>query len=436
MKGFQVGVLIFFGVFVFLGVLIFSGAINVGGKKDAAVAAVDRSIVLWGIVPESRLESSISFLNKKNPGSPIKYVEKDVRTYEQELLEAFAFGGLPDMFLMSQDLIFTYEDKIINIPFTYFPEATFDETYVRSAELFKRPEGFLGFPIFSDPLVMYYNQDILETAGFTAPPKYWSDLFTYVPKLTTKNEALEISVSGVAMGEFTNIKNAKEIFMALMLQLNNSVIARDSTRGMYVPILNQGSTVSAQPAIQSLRFYTEFSDPLKTVYSWNKSMKNSLDAFIAGELAIYFGPVSEFRNISSKNPNLNFDVTTIPQVKELSTTITYADVYALAIPRVSPKAQLALSVSAQLANGADTATIISASGFAPIRRDLIAAPNPTKFNKVFNSAALNSRSWMDPNDLKTQETFMNMFENISSGLDTPEDAVKRAERELRLLLIK
>jgi hypothetical protein len=43
---------------------------------------------------------------------------------------------------------------------------------------------------------------------------------------------------------------------------------------------------------------------------------------------------------------------------------------------------------------------------------------------------------MDPNDLKTQETFMNMFENISSGLDTPEDAVKRAERELRLLLIK
>lgn len=434
MKGFQIGVLIFFGVFVFLAVLIFSGGIKVGGKKAVDVK-VDGSLTVWGIVPKANLAGALAFLNNKNPANPIKYVEKDPRTYETELLEAFAFGGLPDMFLMSQDLIFTYEDKIITIPFTYFPEATFDETYVRAADILKRPTGFLGFPIFTDPLVMYYNQDITETAGFTAPPKFWSEMFTYVPKLTTKNDALEISVAGVAMGEFANVRNAKEIFMALMLQLNNSVVARDEINNRYVPTIGQASNVSAQPAIQSLKFYTEFSDPLNDAYSWNKSLKNSTDAFVAGDLAIYFGLASEFKNISKKNPNLNFDVATIPQVKELNNAITYADVYALAIPKVSPKAQLALSISSQLANGPDTSTIVSSSGYAPVRRDIIAAPNPTKFNKVFYTAALNSRSWMDPNDQNTNNIFMGMLENISSGLDSPQDAIDRAERELQILLI-
>jgi ABC-type glycerol-3-phosphate transport system substrate-binding protein len=436
MKGFQVGVLIFFGVFVFLGVLIFSGAIKVGGGNSDQVASVDNSITIWGIVPKKNLTAAIDFLNNKNSNVVIRYVEKDARTYESELLEAFAFGGLPDMFLVSQDLIFTYEDKIVNIPYTYFPEATFDETYIRAVDIFKTETGILGFPIFSDPLVMYYNQDILETAGYTSVPKYWSDMFEYVPALTKKNDALEISVSGVALGEFTNVRHAKEIFMALMLQLNNPAIVRDTVKDKYDAVLSKASTVSGQPAVQSLQFYSEFSDPLKSVYSWNKSRADSLDAFIAGDLAIYFGLASEFKNIAQKNPNLNFSVAGLPQVKELSNTITYADVYALAIPKTSPKAQVALGVSASLANGPDTNAIVGSSGFAPVRRDIVATPNLSKFTKVFYTSALNARSWIDPNTLKTNTIFMDMLENVSSGLDTPQNAVDRANNELRTLLLK
>ncbi len=175
---------------------------------------------------------------------------------------------------------------------------------------------------------------------------------------------------------------------------------------------------------------------MKDVYSWNKSRNNSTDEFIAGDLAIYFGLVSEFRNIAAKNPNLNFSVATLPQVKELSNSITYADVYALAIPKTSPKAQLALSVSASLANGPDTAAVVASSGFAPIRRDIVAVPNQMKETKAFYSSALNSRSWMDPSTDKTNEIFSSMFENVSSGLDTPEDAIDRANNELKILLLK
>lgn len=435
MKGFQVGVLIFFGIFVFLAVLIFSGAIKIGGKTTEEVTKADKTIDIWGTIPQKNLAKSISVINSKNPNVIIKYTYKDPRKYQSELLEAFAFGGLPEIFLLSQDLIYLYEDKVVNIPFTYFPEATYDETYVRAANIFKKPGGFLGFPLITDPLVMYYNQDLLETAGYTVPPKYWSDLFSYVPQLTKKNDALEISTSGVALGEFTNVNNAKEIFMALMLQLDNAVVVRGAN-DIYKTTLNVASNISGKPAVQSLRFYTEFSDPQKDAYSWNKSIKNSLDAFTAGELAIYFGLASEYKNIELKNPNLNFDVATLPQVKEINNTITYADVYALAIPKTSPKAQIALGISAQLANGSDTSSIVAASGYAPMRRDIVATPNLPKHTKVFYNSALTSRSWIDPNNDNTNALFAKMFENISSGLDSPEDAVDRANNELRVLFSK
>lgn len=272
MKGFQVGVLIFFGLFVIVGVLIFSGMIKLPEKSKDGAPVLAGTVRIWGTVSRSDLAGAISIINERNEGLKIIYEEKDPRTYREDLLNAFAFGGVPDLLLLSQDLIMTYEDKIVLIPFTSFPERNYSDTYLRAADIFKKSNGFLGFPLFIDPLVLYYNQDTLETAGFTAPPKYWSDFYKYVPYLTEKNEAQQIVRSGVALGEFTNVKNAKEIFLSLLLQLNNNVIFQNASY-KYDVKLNQPSDISTKPASQSLRFYSEFSDPLKSVYSWNKSKK-------------------------------------------------------------------------------------------------------------------------------------------------------------------
>lgn len=435
MKGFQVGVLIFFGVFVLLGVLIFSGALKLPEKGGGGEQAAVGTIRIWGTVSKKSMNTAIAFLNSKNESLKIVYQEKDPRTFDDDLLNAFAFGGLPDMFLMSQEHIIAYEDKVVNIPFTNFPERTYSDTYIRSAEIFKRGAGFIGFPIFSDPLVMYYNQDLMEAAGYVAPPKYWKDLFEYVPKLTKKNEALQVLTSGVALGEFSNVKNAKEIFMAMNLQLNNPVVVAIEG-GRYESVLDVQSDVSGRPAVQSLNFYNEFSNPVNTVYSWNKSKPSSENAFIAGDLAIYFGLASEARTIALKNPNLNFDVSAIPQVKELPTRMTYADVYALAIPKTSPNAQMALSVAADLANGANTLALVAPTGFAPMRRDLIASGNTDKWNVVFYDSALNSRSWIDPDDEATTELFRTMVEDVISGLSNADDAVSDANSELRRIINK
>lgn len=436
MKGFQVGVLIFFGVFVFIGVLIFSGAIKLPEKNSSGQVA-GGEIKIWGTVPRTGIRTSLNFINEQGGGYFMTYEEKDPRTYDQDLLNAFAFGGVPDIFLISQDLIFRYEDKLILIPFTYFPERTFTETYIRAADMFKRPAGFLGFPVFSDPLIMYYNQDLLETEGFTEPPKYWKDFFEYIPRLTKRNEAAQILTSGVALGEFSNVKNAKEIFAAMNLQLDNPMVIFDTSDFRYKTVLEEASSVSRRPAAQSLSFFNEFSNPLNEVYSWNKSKPNSENAFIAGDLAIYFGLASELRTIQQKNPNLNFNIAELPQVEELNNKVTYADVYALAIPRNAPNAQAAIAVAANLANGASTQNLIAPSGFAPMRRDLIAANrNVGNFNPVIYDSALYSRSWIDFDSEETDRIFRNMAESVISGLSGPEDAVGNANTEIKTSLIK
>ncbi len=128
---------------------------------------------------------------------------------------------------------------------------------------------------------------------------------------------------------------------------------------------------------------------------------------------------------------LNFDVAMIPQVEELSNKITYADVYALAIPKNTTNAQMALSVAANLANGANTAAIVGSSGFAPMRRDLVGSPGGNTSNIVFYNSALNSRSWFDFNDEMTTNIFSQMNENVISGLESLDDAVDAANTELR-----
>jgi ABC-type glycerol-3-phosphate transport system substrate-binding protein len=158
--------------------------------------------------------------------------------------------------------------------------------------------------------------------------------------------------------------------------------------------------------------------------------------FVAGDLAFYFGLSSEFQTIKSKNPNLNFDVSMIPQVKELNNSVTYGKVYALAIPKSSPTANQALATASALANGENTKIFVDPSGYSSVRRDLLSTPLNTKYAAVFAKSALVSRSWVDPDYEKTNEIFSQMVENVISGLSLSSDAVAKAETEFKILLAK
>src|SRR5690606_38217983 len=103
------------------------------------------------------------------------------------------------------------------------------------------------------------------------------------------------------------------------------------------------------PSLESaLRFYTNFSNPSQESYSWNAALRNSRDAFLAGELAIYFGYASEIQGLRQQNPNLNFDAALMPQTRDVATTMTFGKMYGFAIARATPNISTAFTVASTL----------------------------------------------------------------------------------------
>jgi ABC-type glycerol-3-phosphate transport system substrate-binding protein len=439
MKNFQIILLIVFGLLAGLAAAFFSGAIKLPTRaSQSPTGGATGSVVMWGTISKSQLRDTIDFFNgQAGGGLALNYIEKNPLTYEKDLLDSFAFGGTPDIFILPNNLISLYADKVIVIPYQGFSERMFSDTYIQAAEVFKTEDGILGYPFLSDPLVMFYNKDHFDGKGIVAPPKYWKELSTLVPELTEKNELLEIKKSGVALGESKNIKNFKEILLAMNIQLGNNIVVRDYTKGIYNSTFATKSFISAKPAEETLKFFLEFSNPLKSVYSWNKSMPFSITAFVGGDLSVYFGFASEIPLIQKMNPNLNFDIANIPQVEGSANTLTYSNIYALAIPKTTKNFQGAFYVSSQLANGPLAAPFSLVAGLSPVRRDLLSpSASVTKFSDIYYKSAIASRSWVDPSYGETNKIFGDMVENVLSGLKDYSKSVVDTNTELKALLAK
>lgn len=160
---------------------------------------------------------------------------------------------------------------------------------------------------------MYYNRSLLDSAGIIYPPKTWDEFRTMVPLLTKKDDNNKISQSAVALGQFTNITNSKDIIASMILQTGNTIV--EEKEDGFVSTLEDPSKYSLE---NTLEFYTDFADPLNDLYSWNKSLSDSRDLFSGENLAFYFGYASELQYLINRNPNQNFLMAPIPQIKVLT----------------------------------------------------------------------------------------------------------------------
>ena len=279
---------------------------------------------------------------------------------------------------------------------------------------------------------MYYNRDMLEGAGVVSPPKYWTDFIDLAGNVTRKGQAQNIIKSAVSFGEFSNVAHAKDLFASMLLQKGMPIVSRTDTS--YAGRLSDNLGQTVPPTESTLEFYTDFSNPTKNVYSWNKGFPYSRDAFIVGDLATYFGYASEILNIQSKNPNLNYDVVKLPQTKDSTIQATFGKLWAIAISKSSKNAATAY-VAATSMTSADFASKISkAVGLPPVRRDLLVNKPATPFySSVFYDSALISRAWLDPFSITTDQIFKNMIEDVSSGRSSVNSSSRRAGDEINFL---
>lgn len=429
MKTFQVVILMIFGVFIVAGVFAIATFGKFGGSGNGDTVPPEAEI--WGTLDAQKVNDVIRLYNQDHDNIlQVTYKQFPEDSFDTELIEALAAQRGPDAIILPQQYIVRYEDKIYPIPFSSITERTFRDTYAEGSEIYLTGDGILALPVLVDPLVLYWNRMLFNSAAIAQPPTVWEDLLNLTGKLTKTDQTFNVLQSTIALGGYDNIAHAKEVVSTLVLQAGNPIVARLAD-GRKNVLFSDRLGFSEAPADSAVRFYTEFANPSKTVYSWNKALPNSKDLFLRGDLAMYLGFGSELFDIQEKNPNLNFDVTRVPQVRDGVVKATFGNFYALALLKQSNNPAGAFS-AAFILTGQEAAKLWSDFfNIPPARRDLLAQVPTDAFHSVFYTEALIAHAFLDPAPVETDSIFRTMIDDIISGRESVNRAVGAVDTKLQ-----
>lgn len=419
MSKFQIIVLGFFVFAIIGGTAAF--ALYRGGDTSTLP-----EITIWGTFPQNDFNSYVGNLNRGS-SNPLKivYTQFEPNSFSNAFVRALANGEGPDAILISADMLLPQVNKLMPIPYTALSRRDYIQSYVQEGELYLSDDGMLAVPLAIDPLVMYWNRDIFNAAGLATHPSYWSDFVgtktkpALVQRLTSKDANGNLRKSALALGEFSNITNAREILGSLFLQSGNRVSALgDNSQVVSTLVLDR----SIVPAIE---FFSQFVNPVIDNYAWNKAMPNDKVAFLSGNLATYFGFASELHELVSKNPNLNFDVAPLPQLRDGKKAV-YAKMYGLSIVRTSANANAAYEVISRLTDPANVRNLSDAMYLPSVRREVIAQGSDDPYITVFDEQALIGQSWLDAGPVVSGKILANLVQSVTNGQSTVAEAIRLA----------
>ncbi len=415
------------GIFVLLAlgsIVILATFTNNGGNKIGDVE-------IWGPLPNYVMDDLFRELRGvRSDFEDVKYRTVAKQDLVPQLVEAIASGRAPDLVLFPSSYVVREAEKLVTVPYSSLSKRQFQDTFVQAGEVFLFPEGIKGIPFTIDPLVMYWNRQIFAAVGIAQPPRYWDELTELAPRLTKKDERGTLETSAVALGSWDNVSNAKELFLTLLHGLGNPVVKRGED-GYQSTLKKEDAT--GDSADSALRFVAQFADPVKPVYSWNRSQKNSRDAFLNGTLAMYYGPASELLSIRAANPNLNFDVAELPRIRS-GVPGGYADLYAFVIPNGSRNQRGALLASMALTDPGVQKALSRATGLPSVRRDATALDASNAYETTFREASVSAFAFLDPDPSATDGILKRMLENVLSGKLRTQDATIAGNAELQALI--
>ncbi len=433
MKTFQIVLIGVFMAFIVLAVIVFATA----GKGNGGQSVAPK-VVIWGTLSGEDMYNFIINQNISYADSlRATYVQKNSDTFDQELLKAAANGVSPDLIIVPSDELWSKKDRLTVIPVTSYPDQLYRQTFIEAGQQFRLGNGYLAVPLLSDPLIMYWNRDLFAKANLTLPPQYWDDVSAKVSKLSVVDQTLGISQSALALGEFRNIKNAKEILSSLLFQSGNPIaLPKNATEQVTGTSQNTlditlGQLEKMSSTQAAATFFSQFSDPSKLVYTWNRSLQNSTDAFLSGSLAMYFGFSSELSTLKSRNPNLNFDLAQFPQSKSASRPYVFTRLYGMAIINTSNNKAAALNVISVLTSPAVQKGLVSKFKLGTVRADLVQEDVSDVETSVINLSTIHSKIWLDPDKTKTNSIFQDMIESSASGRNTLSTAITEAEGRIK-----
>lgn len=434
-------------IFLLFTFLITTGQ-GCGGPSATELKATQPvTITIWRVFDDDdTLREIMNAYRALHSNVSFKYRQMRVDEYKEELLRAFAEGTGPDIFSIHNTWLNEFQSLIgplpvsLTIPYvevrgsvkketiiTLREEASLTPAQVRrdfvdavAKDVVKSyqpnpqatpQERIFGLPLYLDTLAMFYNKDLLNAAGIAEPPTTWTQFQEAVIALTTIGIDDIIVQSGAALGGSDNVERAFDIVSLLMMQNGTPMI---DARGRCT-IGWEDRANKTVPGADAVRFYTDFANPLKEVYSWNSRQPNSFDAFTSGKTAFFFGYSYHLPQIRARAQKLNFAVAPIPQIGG-GRTVNFANYWVETVSKATANANWAWDF-VQFASEADQVQSYLKNANRPTaRRDLINSQIDDEDLGPFVSQLLTAESWYKGKDIEVAEqAFLDLIDAALAG---------------------
>lgn len=400
---------------------------STGNDPNYPTGKID--LTVWGVGDPINAYSNIfktyQDAHKNVRLSYVNFVSLD--EYERELVNAFAEGRGPDIFMIDNTWLPEHVGKMSPAPITWLTPQMMAQLYpaVVTSD-FVYQGSVYALPLNMDTLELFYNKDIFNAKGVIYPPTTWDDVLTVVPQTRTIGSDKKIQTAAIALGGARNVEYLSDILSALMLQGGSSINTPD------------GAGVRFDAAAQqALVFYLQFSNPINPSYTWNESFENSRQAFASGKAAMILDYREAEQDISQKNPFLNFDVAALPQLSPDKPALqtTFAHYSGLAVSRQASAADAYVAWDflrwMNTTPGVVSLYLDQTKKF-PALRSMIKEKLGTD-DDVFARGALIAKTWKEANSNEISTIFKNMVSDIISGRVDVQRALRAAEEEITAL---
>lgn len=394
-----------------------------------------------------------------HPNITINYRKLLPEEFQQVLLDALAEDRGPDMFSIQNTWVKAYQPKIYPMPVSVkasFQRVTGTIQKQTVVDIVNTPtptnkqvqdkyigvvagdillsgvnpqtnqvsKMTYGLPLAVDTLALYYNKDLLDQAGIPEPPKTWEDFIKDVKLLTKLNSEGKILQSGASLGLSKNVTRSADILSLLMMQ-NGAKMTNDGGYPTF-QLVPQGYTQNIPPANQALQFYTDFAQPTKEVYSWNKDMPESFDSFVRGQSAFFFGYAYHLPLVRSRAPKLNFNIVPVPQVNNALPT-NFASYWVETVAKKTTHPDEAWDFILFATNAKNVVSYLNKTKKPTALRELVASQVEDPDIGVFASEVLTAKSWYKGRDaVLAEKYFLEMIDSVFSkeAINDPEVYMK------------
>lgn len=415
-------------------ILIFAIGFLSAGCGGGGGSAKQVVLTYWKPFEDSgHLQPVFEAYRKSHPNVQINYVEKNIDTYEQDLLEAMAAGNGPDVFSINNVWLPKYQDKIAPATSTVFSFKDYKDAFVdTSVKDFTINNQVYGVPLYVDSLALYYNKDLLGTSGIATPPKTWAELSADVQQIKRSDNRGYFTRSGAALGTSSNVNRAVDILYLMMLQQGTVPFDNNGNPAFANSIQKNGN--SFNPGAQALGFYTSFANPTSPNYNWNLRSDYSTDAFANGRAAFLYSYAYTRQTLLQKNPNLNFDISPVPQPNLNDPAVNFSNYWGEVVSKQSKNQNVAWDFLKFLSSKPALDLYYAQNKQPASRKDMIALQIQDPDIGVFANANLTAKPFFRPDQARMDNIFGKMIDDvILSGLSVGQ-ALSNAQAQTQALV--